>query len=112
LAEVAHRKGKQITAAVFPTPALARKLVRQDWVRWNLDAVLPMVYHRFYNEEPEWIGRAVKEGVTALSPTRPLYAGLYLPDLKTQEEVALAVQYALAGGAKGVSLFGGLRKVG
>jgi uncharacterized lipoprotein YddW (UPF0748 family) len=112
LAEVARRKGKLITAAVFPTPALARKLVRQDWVSWNLDAVLPMIYHRFHNEQPEWIERAVKEGVAALPPARPLYAGLYLPDLKTQEEVAAAVQYALAGGAKGVSLFGGLRKVG
>ena len=57
LVEVAHGKHKQITAAVFPTPALAKKMVRQDWVHWNLDAVLPMVYHSFYNEKPEWIER-------------------------------------------------------
>lgn len=111
LAEVAHGKRKQITAAVFPTPTLARKLVRQDWVKWDLDAVLPMVYHSFYNEKTEWIERAVKEGTTALPASRPLYAGLYLPDLKGEADFDEAVQRAMAGGAKGVSLFGGLRKI-
>jgi uncharacterized lipoprotein YddW (UPF0748 family) len=111
LAETAHQKGKQATAAVFPTPSIARKLVRQDWAEWKLDAVLPMTYHSFYNEKVEWIEPAVKEGVTALPPTRPLYAGLYLPDLKNDEDFNTAVRCALAGGAKGVSLFGGLRKI-
>lgn len=111
LADVVHQKGKQITAAVFPTPAIARKLVRQDWTRWNLDALLPMVYHSFYNEKIDWIERAVSEGVTALPPNRPLYAGLHLPDLKTEAEFDQAVGCALAGGAQGVSLFGGLRRI-
>jgi len=111
LADVAHERGKKLTAAVFPTPSLARKLVRQDWVRWNLDAVLPMVYHNFYNEKPKWIERAVKDGVAALPPNRPLYAGLFLYALNSEEEFDQAVKYARAGGAKGVSLFGGLRKV-
>lgn len=110
LVEVAHAKRKQISAAVFPTPTLARKLVRQDWVYWNLDAVLPMTYHSFYNEKPEWIERAVREGVTALPKGRPLYAGLYLPDLQG-EDFGRAVRFAMDGGAKGVSLFGGLRTV-
>lgn len=110
LVEVVHEKRKQITAAVFPTPSLAKKLVRQDWVKWNLDAVLPMVYHSFYNEKPEWIEGAVREGVTALPKGRPLYAGLYLPDLKG-DEFNTAIKCAMAGGAKGVALFGGLRTV-
>jgi uncharacterized lipoprotein YddW (UPF0748 family) len=111
LVEVLHQKGKQVTAAVFPTPSIARRLVRQDWAKWNLDAVLPMTYHGFYNEKVDWIERAVKEGVTALPTNRPLYAGLYLPDLKTEEDFDQAVRCALAGGAKGVSLFGGLRTI-
>ena len=110
LVDVAHEKRKQMTAAVFPTPALAKKLVRQDWAQWNLDAVLPMTYNSFYNEQPEWIQRAVKEGVAALPKDRPLYAGLYLHDLKG-EDFDRAVEFAMAGGAKGVSLFGGLRTV-
>ena len=111
LAEVVHQKRKQITAAVFPSPSIARKLVRQDWTQWNLDAVLPMTYQSFYNEKVDWIEQAVKEGVSALPASRPLYAGLYLPDLKTEAEFNQAVRCARAGGAKGVSLFGGLRKV-
>jgi uncharacterized lipoprotein YddW (UPF0748 family) len=110
LVEVAHGKRKQITAAVFPTPTLAKKLVRQDWVHWNLDAFLPMVYHSFHNEKPEWIQRAVKEGVTALPANRSLYAGLYLPDLHG-DDFDRAVKFAMAGGAKGVSRFGGLRTI-
>ncbi len=111
LVEVVHQKGKQITAAVFPTPSIARKLVRQDWTQWSLDAVLPMTYQGFYNEKVNWIERAVKEGVAALPPNRPLYAGLYLPDLKTEQDFDEAVRCALTGGAKGVSLFGGVRKI-
>jgi hypothetical protein len=111
LAEVGHAKGKQMTAAVFPTPSLAKKMVRQDWVQWNLDAVLPMTYHSFYLEKPAWIEQAVKEGVTALPANRPLYAGLFLSDLRGEGEFDQAVRFAMAGGAKGVSLFGRPRKV-
>jgi hypothetical protein len=69
-----------------------------------------MVYHSFYNEKPEWIEGAVREGVTALPKSRPLYAGLYLPDLPG-DDFDRAVKYAMAGGASGISLFGGLRTV-
>ncbi len=110
LAETVHAKRKMLTAAVFPTPSLAKKLVRQDWAKWDLDAVLPMTYNRFYNQPPAWIERAVREGVAALPSNRPLYAGLYLPDLR-RAEFNHAVGFAMEGGAKGVSLFGGLRQI-
>lgn len=111
IAAAAHEKRKLVTAAVFPSPSIARKLVRQDWPRWDLDAVLPMTYHSFYNEPIGWIEKAVREGVSALPPGRPLHAGLYLPDLKTEEQFDEAVRAALAGGAAGVALFGGLRTI-
>jgi uncharacterized lipoprotein YddW (UPF0748 family) len=111
LVEVAHGKGKRITAAVFPSPTIARTLVRQDWPNWKLDAVLPMTYHSFYNAAVDWIEPTVREGVAALPTNRPLYAGLYLPDIKTEDEFDRAVRFARAGGAKGVALFGGLRKI-
>jgi hypothetical protein len=104
LAEVVHRSGRRITAAVFPTPQLARKLVRQEWEKWQLDAVLPMVYHEFYEEPVAWIGSAVAEGVDALAGLRPLYSGLYIPDL-SPEELPRAVEVSLGNGAAGVSLF-------
>lgn len=104
LAEVAHQHGKRITAAVFPTPQIARKLVRQEWEKWHLDAFFPMIYHNFYNEPVEWTGAATREGVRALPPTTPLYSGLYIPALKP-DELKSAVKLALEAGARGVSLF-------
>jgi uncharacterized lipoprotein YddW (UPF0748 family) len=104
-AEVRAAK-KAVTAAVFPTPAIARALVRQDWTRWPLDAVLPMVYHAFYKEDVAWIERATREGVQGLAGRMPLYSGLYVPDLPPAD-LARAARFALAGGAAGISLFQG-----
>lgn len=109
LSDEVHRHDKRISAAVFPTPQLARMLVRQAWDRWPIDAVFPMLYHRFYREDIAWIGRATQEGVAALPRSRALYSGLYLPDLPP-EDLRRAMHSALDGGASGVSLFamGGL----
>jgi uncharacterized lipoprotein YddW (UPF0748 family) len=104
LAEAAHSHGKPITAAVFPTPTVARKLVRQAWDEWPLDAFFPMIYHEFYEEELPWIGTATREGVDALPEATPLYSGLYLPSL-TPEDLGEALRIARAAGAAGVSLF-------
>jgi len=106
LAAVAAKHKKQITAAVFPTPEVARRNVRQDWTNWNLNGVCPMIYHGFYKEPVEWIGDAVAEGVHFLNGRFPIYAGIYLPDFKSQEEIKLGMQYALQHGAKGISVFG------
>src|SRR5690606_18050173 len=77
LVTVAHSFGKQITAAVFPTPSLARKICRQDWDKWGLDAFTPMIYHSFYNEDVLWIGDCLREDIQAT--TAPIVAGLYMP---------------------------------
>ena len=106
LHDVAHKHAKPLTAAVFPTPAIARTLVRQDWTRWKVDALMPMVYNGFYKQGVPWIERATREGVEALGGRLPLYAGLYVPDLPPPD-LAEAVRRALAGGAAGVSIFQG-----
>jgi uncharacterized lipoprotein YddW (UPF0748 family) len=104
LADEVHAHGKRLTAAVFPTPAIARTLVRQDWTKWKVDAVLPMIYNGFYNEDVAWVERATREGVTALGGRIPLYSGLYVPDLPPAD-LARAAERALAGGAQGISVF-------
>jgi hypothetical protein len=107
LAKVARQHKKPITAAVFPTPEIAKRIVRQDWVNWNLDAVMPMIYHGFYRENVSWIGDAVDEGVKALHGRFPLYAGLYLPDFHgNYEDLDQGVKLAVKHGAAGVSIFG------
>lgn len=104
LAAEVHAHDSRITAAVFPTPTIARRLVRQSWDEWSLDAVFPMLYNGFYNEDLDWIGRSVAAGVAALPPDRPLYAGLYLPDLSAAQ-LAEAAHIAIEAGAAGFSTF-------
>lgn len=104
LADAVHDHGKRISAAVFPTPTIARRLVRQAWDQWPLDAVFPMIYQRFYNQEVPWIGKATEQGVSTLSGKMPLYSGLYLAQL-SPEELGQAVRLATRAGASGVSLF-------
>ncbi len=106
IADVAKQYKKPVTAAVFPTPEIAKRNVRQDWVNWNLDGVFPMIYHGFYKEEVQWIGDAVQEGVSALHGKFPLYAGVFLPDFKNEQEIRSGIQTALKNGAAGISFFG------
>lgn len=106
LSKTASGFKKPITAAVFPTPEVAKRIVRQDWTNWSLTGVCPMIYHKFYKEDVNWIGDAVEEGVRALHGKFPLYAGLFLPDFDSQDEIVKGIQLALKNGASGVSLFG------
>ena len=106
LTQIAKDHNKAITAAVFPTPDVAKRLVRQDWTNWDLTAVYPMIYHGFYKEQTSWIGTAVKEGLRGLDGRFPLYAGLYIPDFKDNNDLRDGIKYALDAGASGVSLFG------
>jgi len=106
LSGIAHQHKKLITAAVFPTPEVARRNVRQDWTNWKLDGVCPMIYHGFYKEQVGWIGDAVNEGIHFLAGSFPLYAGLYLSDFKSDDEIGEGIRLALKNGASGVSFFG------
>ncbi|MCD6332724.1 MAG: family 10 glycosylhydrolase [Bacteroidales bacterium] len=104
IANAVHREGKTVTAAVFPTPELAKKLVRQDWVHWDIDAVMPMMYHKYYNQPLEWIEQATREGVTKLDGHTPLFSGLFVTWIQ-RGDFTKAIRYALDGGASGVCLF-------
>lgn len=96
---------KPISSAVFPGPSMAKKMVRQDWGNWSLDAYFPMIYNGFYYEGPEWIGRSVKESVETVNGRAKIYAGLMFPDIKDSFEQALDEAYD--NGASGVSFFDG-----
>ncbi|MEN7547410.1 family 10 glycosylhydrolase [Rapidithrix thailandica] len=100
LIPVAKEKGKITSAAVFPN----WEHVRQQWSHWEIDALLPMLYHNFYNEDINWIRKQVKKGIKSLQHNQQLYSGLFVPSLKP-EELEEAIQASLKGGAKGISLF-------
>jgi len=104
IASEVHARGKKLSAAVFPTPDIARTLVRQDWTTWELDMVFPMIYHSFYREDVDWIGTATGEGVQTLDGAFPLYSGLFVPAL-SPDELARAIQVSIDNGAQGVTIF-------
>lgn len=120
LADVVHSKNKKINAAVFPGPnSVAKRIVRQEWDKWNIDAFYPMNYNDFYLEDTKWIGEVTKEGVSATNNSKPIYSGLFIcpnPENKTKEndpenhgllpeELEDAVRQSMMNGATGICLF-------
>lgn len=120
LADMVHSKNKVINAAVFPGPnSEAKKLVRQEWDKWNLDAFYPMNYNDFYLEDTKWIGQVTNEAVTTIKNRKPVYSGLFIcpnPENKANEkdpenhgllpeEFESAVKESMVNGAKGICLF-------
>ena len=105
LSKAVHAKGVKINAAVFPTPSIAKKLVRQEWNKWSLDAYYPMNYNSFYREKPEWVEASCTAGVEALNGRAPLYSGLYMPAFDNPEDFRTAIQGSKRGGAAGICIF-------
>jgi uncharacterized lipoprotein YddW (UPF0748 family) len=120
LADMVHSKNKEITAAVFPGPnSIAKRIVRQEWDKWNLDAFYPMNYNDFYLKGTAWIGKVSREAVDALNGRAPVYSGLFIcpePEKKasepdpenhglTPEELEPAIRESIENGAAGICLF-------
>ena len=103
LVKIAHKKGHRLTAAVFPFPEMSRQMVRQAWNDWNLDAAYPMLYNNFYREGIEWIGFAAEQGVRDVN--FPIFAGLYAPALRDENDLERAIRLVRKKGVKGISLF-------
>lgn len=105
--DIVHKHGKKLTAAVFPYPEMADHMVRQRWDKWNIDMVLPMIYHNFYNEEVDWIGFATRQGVADLKGTATeLHTGIFVPPMSA-EDITQAIKLAKDNGASGISFFDG-----
>lgn len=120
LAVMVHSKNKQINAAVFPGPnSIAKKIVRQEWDKWDIDAFYPMNYNDFYLEGTKWIGDVCREGVDAINNRKPIYSGLFIcpdPAKKISEpdpenhgllpgELEEAIRESMVNGAAGICLF-------
>lgn len=103
ISDMVHSKDIKLSAAVFPFPEMSRKMVRQDWSSWNLDRAYPMLYHNFYDQNINWIGFALEQGLR--ESDFPIYAGLYMPAFKDAKELKEAILLCKSKGAKGVSLF-------
>ena len=102
LVPAAKISNKHVSAAVFPN----WKHVRQEWWKWGLDSVMPMLYHRFYDEGIDWIQDNIKYGLKVLPQSTSLYSGLEVGAFSPQE-LALAIEKSVEAGAKGVTFFNG-----
>ena len=102
LIPIARNSNKEISAAVFPPFNWLQ--VRQQWSNWNLDAVLPMLYHPFYYQGIEWIKEQTEKGIYSLRKSEPLYSGLFVSAL-APAGLSKAIEASISGGAQGVVLF-------
>ncbi len=100
LVPIGREAGKLMSAAVFPN----WEHVRQQWPVWDLDAVLPMLYHSFYEEDLAWVGEQVRKGVDSLEKKIPLYSGLCVLAI-APDDLAAAIAVSMENGAAGVCLF-------
>jgi uncharacterized lipoprotein YddW (UPF0748 family) len=102
IAEVVHSYGKVMAASPFPTPAMSRKMVRQDWGRWNLDVVFPMVYHTFYTGDVGFIEDCTIDNVKQKNSMTTLYCGM---TASNGPEMFKCMDAALNNGAEGIAIF-------
>lgn len=116
-----HAKGKKVSADVFPGPkSHAEWMVRQQWNKWDLDAVFPMNYNDFYLEPASWLKKITKEEVKSEKKKgTPVYSGLFIcKDWKNKDkvidpensgllpsEIVTAVNGSMKSGAAGICLF-------
>jgi hypothetical protein len=106
IAKAVHQVDSVITAAVFPTPEISRRMVRQDWARFDLDAYLPMLYHQYYLKPTEWIGKCIAATRQEIGPKTPLYAGLMInPDIFTPEVLNETLRQIKDAGGQGIAAF-------
>ncbi len=108
LADEIHKHGKVASAAVFASPSESRKLVRQDWSRFtHLDIEFPMIYHKFYDKDDEWVGEATEEGVKEMKGNGCkgyLCSGLFVGHVPA-DSLSSMFNRVSQSGSKGVCIF-------
>ena len=103
LAEVVHSHGKIMAASPFPTPKMASRMVRQDWSKWKLDVVFPMIYHSFYTEDPSFVGDCTLENARDKNENTTLFTGLMLNE--GGKDICDCMDEAFNNGAQGIAIF-------
>jgi len=99
-AETVHSYGKVMSASPFPTPKMSSRMVRQDWGKWNLDIVFPMVYHSFYTMDPSFEYDCTVENVRDKNPMTTLGCGMLYSN-----DIISCMDEAFRGGAQSIAIF-------
>ena len=105
MAETIHSYGKTVTASPFTTPKIASFMVAQDWGKWNVDLIFPMLYTDFYTQDPEFAYEGTVENNRDKNPNTILGAGLDTELGGLPEHIFAKMDAAFRGGAQAISLY-------
>ena len=105
MAETIHSYGKTVTASPFTTPKIASFMVAQDWGKWNVDLIFPMLYTDFYTQDPEFAYDGTVENNRDKNPKTILGAGLDTELGGAPEHIFAKMDAAFRGGAQAISLY-------
>ena len=105
MVDIIHSYGKVATASPFATPKVASFMVAQDWGKWEVDIIFPMLYCAFYTQEEGWAYDGTIENNRDKHPDTVLGVGLdtELGDCPCQ--IFKKMDNAFATGAQAVSLY-------
>ena len=105
MAETAHKYGRVVTASPFATPKVASFMVAQDFGKWDLDIVFPMLYCDFYTQEPGWAYDGTIENNRDKNPKTVLGIGLDTELGGDPAEIFAKMDNAFKAGAQAISLY-------
>lgn len=105
LAETVRGYGKVVTASPFATPKVASFMVAQDWGKWDLDIVFPMLYTDFYTQEEGFAYEGTIENNRDKNPKTVLGVGLDTELGGSPENIFKKMDAAFSAGAQAVSLY-------
>lgn len=105
LAETIRGYGKVVTASPFATPKVASFMVAQDWGKWDLDIVFPMLYTDFYTHEEGFAYEGTIENNRDKNPKTVLGVGLDTELGGSPENIFKKMDAAFSAGAQAVSLY-------
>ena len=104
-AEVARSYGKKVCASPFVSDDLASVMVGQNYAKWDLDLVFPMVYSDFYTMEPGFVYDAVSQNMMEKNPKTEIFCGLGAELGGSYERLLEDMDAAFSAGAQGISLY-------
>ena len=105
MAQTVRKYGKVVTASPFATPKVASFMVAQDWGKWDLDIVFPMLYTDFYTQEPGFAYDGTIENNRDKNPDTVLGVGLDTELGGSPENIFSKMDGAFKAGAQAVSLY-------
>ncbi|MBR1960685.1 MAG: hypothetical protein IKA34_08985 [Bacteroidales bacterium] len=105
MAETIRSYGKVVTASPFATPKVASFMVAQDWGKWDLDIVFPMLYTAFYTQEAGFAYDGTIENNRDKNPETILGVGLDTELGDNPELIFKKMDNAFKAGAQAVSLY-------